>query len=59
MDEFTSSKLVKKASRLATAHKGWRRYGFGAEIAAMFVENVIDWLGVSTLHVGARDAPMP
>ena len=44
---------------LPLAHEGWKRWGFGAEVAAMVAEHAIDWLDAPILRVGARDAPMP
>ena len=59
LDEETILKSVKKTSRLVIAHEGWKRWGFGAEVAAMVAEHAIDWLDAPILRVGARDSPMP
>jgi 2-oxoisovalerate dehydrogenase E1 component len=59
LDEDTIIRSVKKTSRLVIAHEGWKRWGFGAEVAAMVAEKAIDWLDAPILRVGARDAPMP
>ena len=59
LDEDTIIKSVKKTSRLVIAHEGWKRWGFGAEVAAMVAEKAIDWLDAPILRVGARDSPMP
>ena len=59
LDEDTIIKSVKKTSRLVIAHEGWKRWGFGAEVAAMAAEKAIDWLDAPILRVGARDSPMP
>src|SRR5215470_2547766 len=59
LDEETILKSVKKTSRLVIAHEGWKRWGFGAEVAAMVAEKAIDWLDAPILRVGARDSPMP
>jgi 2-oxoisovalerate dehydrogenase E1 component len=59
LDEETIIKSVKKTSRLVIAHEGWKRWGFGAEVAAMVAEKAIDWLDAPILRVGARDSPMP
>ena len=59
LDEDTILKSVKKTSRLVIAHEGWKRWGFGAEVAAMVAEKAIDWLDAPILRVGARDSPMP
>ena len=34
LDEETIIQSVKKTSRLVIAHEGWKRWGFGAEVAA-------------------------
>ena len=59
LDEDTIIQSVKKTSRLVIAHEGWKRSGFGAEVAAMVAEKAIDWLDAPILRVGARDSPMP
>ena len=59
LDEDAIIKSVKKTSRLVIAHEGWKRWGFGAEVAAMVAEHAIDWLDAPILRVGARDSPMP
>ena len=59
LDEEAIIKSVKKTSRLVIAHEGWKRWGFGAEVAAMVAEKAIDWLDAPILRVGARDSPMP
>jgi len=59
LDEESILKSVKKTSRLVIAHEGWKRWGFGAEVAAMVAEYGIDWLDAPIVRVGARDAPMP
>ncbi len=59
LDEDAILQSVKKTSRLVIAHEGWKRWGFGAEVAAMVAEHAIDWLDAPILRVGARDSPMP
>ena len=59
LDEDTIIRSVRKTSRLVIAHEGWKRSGFGAEVAAMVAEKAIDWLDAPILRVGARDSPMP
>jgi 2-oxoisovalerate dehydrogenase E1 component len=59
LDEDAIINSVKKTSRLVIAHEGWKRWGFGAEVAAMVAEKAIDWLDAPILRVGARDTPMP
>jgi 2-oxoisovalerate dehydrogenase E1 component len=59
LDEDAIINSVKKTSRLVIAHEGWKRWGFGAEVAAMVAEKAIDWLDAPILRIGARDTPMP
>ncbi len=59
LDEEAILRSVRKTSRLVIAHEGWKRWGFGAEVAAMVAEHAIDWLDAPIVRVGARDAPMP
>jgi 2-oxoisovalerate dehydrogenase E1 component len=59
LDEDAIVRSVQKTSRLVIAHEGWKRWGFGAEVAAMIAEKAIDWLDAPILRVGARDTPMP
>lgn len=59
LDEEAIITSVKKTSRLVIAHEGWKRWGFGAEVAAMVAEKAIDWLDGPIMRIGARDAPMP
>lgn len=50
---------VKKTSRLVVVHEGWKRAGFGAEVAAAVAEEAIDWLDGPILRVTSKDIPMP
>lgn len=50
---------VKKTSRLVVVHEGWRRAGFGAEVAAAVAEEAIDWLDGPIVRVTSADIPMP
>lgn len=59
LDEEAIIASVKKTSRLVIAHEGWKRWGFGAEVAALVAEQAIDWLDGPILRIGARDTPMP
>ena len=59
LDEDAIIRSVKKTGRLVVAHEGWKRWGFGAEVAAMIAEHAIDWLEAPILRMGARDTPMP
>lgn len=50
---------VKKTSRLVVVHEGWRRAGFGAEVAAAVAEEAIDWLDGPIVRVTSPELPMP
>jgi pyruvate/2-oxoglutarate/acetoin dehydrogenase E1 component len=50
---------VRKTNRLVIVHEAWTIGGFGAEVAAMVVENAFDYLDAPIVRVGARDVPMP
>lgn len=59
LDLPTIIESVKKTSRLVIAHEGWKRAGFGAEVAAAVAEEAIDWLDGPIVRVTSRDLPMP
>jgi 2-oxoisovalerate dehydrogenase E1 component len=59
LDMPTIIESVKKTSRLVIAHEGWKRAGFGAEVAAAVAEEAIDWLDAPIVRVTSRDLPMP
>jgi pyruvate/2-oxoglutarate/acetoin dehydrogenase E1 component len=59
LDTETILTSVKKTGRLVVVHEGWKRWGFGAEIAAMVQEEVFDWLDAPVVRLGMRDVPMP
>lgn len=59
LDEDTILASVRKTNRLVIVHEGWKRFGFGAELAATVMERVFDWLDAPVERVGMRDVPMP
>jgi 2-oxoisovalerate dehydrogenase E1 component len=59
LDVPTIVASVKKTSRLVIAHEGWKRGGFGAEVAAAVAEEAIDWLDAPIVRVTSRELPMP
>ena len=59
LDEATLLASVRKTHRLVIAHEAVKRAGFGAELAALAAEEVIDELDAPVVRVGARPVPMP
>jgi 2-oxoisovalerate dehydrogenase E1 component len=50
---------VRKTNRCVIVHEGWTKFGFGAEVAAMIMEEAFDWLDAPVARVGMADVPMP
>jgi len=59
LDTETILASVRKTNRLVVAHEGWKKWGFGAEISALAMEEAFDWLDAPVERVGMRDVPMP
>ncbi|HEX9648647.1 MAG TPA: transketolase C-terminal domain-containing protein, partial [Alphaproteobacteria bacterium] len=59
LDEATILDSVRKTNRLLIVHEAWRTGGFGAEVAALAVEKVFDYLDAPIARLGALDTPMP
>jgi len=59
LDTATILASVAKTNRLVVAHEGWKAFGFGAEVAAMVMEEAFDHLDAPVARVGMRDVPMP
>ncbi len=59
LDTETILESVKKTGRLVVAHEGWKKFGFGAEVAAVVQEEAFDWLDAPIMRLGMRDVPMP
>jgi 2-oxoisovalerate dehydrogenase E1 component len=59
LDTETILASVRKTNRLVVVHEGWKKWGFGAEIAACAMEEAFDWLDAPVERVGMRDVPMP
>ncbi len=59
LDTETILESVRKTHRLVVAHEGWTKWGFGAEVAAMVMEEAFDWLDAPVARIGMRDVPMP
>jgi len=59
LDEETILNSVRKTHRLVIAHEAWKRGGFGAELAAVVMEQAFDDLDAPVARVAAFDVPMP
>ena len=59
LDAETILASVRKTNRLVVVHEGWTKWGFGAEVAAMVMEEAFDHLDAPVGRVGMRDVPMP
>jgi len=59
LDAATILDSVRKTGRLVIVHEGWKRFGFGAEVAAMVQEEAFDWLDAPIARLGMCDVPMP
>lgn len=56
-DEIINS--VKRTSKLVIVHDAWKTGGIGAEIAALVVEEALDYLDAPIKRVTTLDTPMP
>jgi 2-oxoisovalerate dehydrogenase E1 component len=59
LDTETILASVRKTNRCVIVHEGWTKFGFGAEVAAMIMEQAFDWLDAPVARVGMPDVPMP
>ena len=59
LDTETIVESVKRTSRLVIVHEGWKKFGFGAEVAAVVQEEAFDYLDAPITRLGMRDVPMP
>lgn len=59
LDEKTLINSVKKTGRVVVVHEAWKRGGFGAEIAAMMMEEAMDYLDAPVKRVGGLNVPTP
>ena len=59
VDTATIVASVKKTNRIVSVEEGWPRYGIGAEIAAIMMEEAFDWLDAPVHRVTGKDVPMP
>merc|ERR1712100_927220 len=58
-DVETITKSIEKTNRLMTVEEGWPRFGVGAEISALAMENVFDYLDAPVERITGADVPMP
>jgi 2-oxoisovalerate dehydrogenase E1 component len=59
LDEATLLESVRKTHRAVVVHEAVKRGGFGAEVAAVLMENAMDELDAPVVRVAARNVPMP
>jgi 2-oxoisovalerate dehydrogenase E1 component len=59
LDTATILASVRKTHRCVVVHEAWKTHGFGAEIAAMIMEEAFDHLDAPVARLGMRDIPMP
>jgi len=59
LDEKALINSVKKTGRAVVVHEAWKRSGFGAEIAAMIMEEAMDYLDAPVKRVGGLNVPTP
>jgi 2-oxoisovalerate dehydrogenase E1 component len=59
LDTETILASVRKTHHCVVAHEGWKTHGFGAEVAAMVMEEAFDYLDAPVERVGMAGVPMP
>jgi pyruvate dehydrogenase E1 component beta subunit len=59
LDVETIVTSVQKTNRVVSVEEGWPRFGMGAEIAAIMMEEAFDWLDAPVHRVTGKDVPMP
>ena len=59
LDEYVILNSVRKTNRLLIVHEACRKGGFGAEVEAIVVEKVFDYLDAPIARLGAPDVPIP
>ncbi len=59
LDAETILASVRKTHRCVIVHEGWTKFGFGAEVATMIMEEAFDFLDAPVARVGMGDVPMP
>jgi pyruvate dehydrogenase E1 component beta subunit len=59
LDTATVVASVKRTNRLVSVEEGWPRFGMGAELAAVMMEEAFDHLDAPVARVTGKDVPMP
>jgi pyruvate/2-oxoglutarate/acetoin dehydrogenase E1 component len=59
LDTETIVASVRKTHHCVVAHEGWKTHGFGAEVAALVMEEAFDYLDAPVERVGMAGTPMP
>jgi 2-oxoisovalerate dehydrogenase E1 component len=59
LDAETILGSVRKTNRCVIVHEGWTKFGFGAEVSAMIMEEAFDFLDAPVMRIGMADVPMP
>lgn len=59
LDRYTILESVKKTNRIVCIEEGWPFAGIGAEISALCMEHVFDYLDAPVARVCAADVPLP
>jgi pyruvate/2-oxoglutarate/acetoin dehydrogenase E1 component len=59
LDEATVLESVRRTGHVLVIHEGWRRGGYGAELASLIQDLAFDWLDAPVGRLGARDVPKP
>ena len=59
LDEEAIVAAVKKCNRVVTVEEGWPRFGVGAEISALIMEEAFDYLDAPVERITGADVPMP
>jgi pyruvate dehydrogenase E1 component beta subunit len=59
LDTAAVVKSVQKTNRLVSVEEGWPRFGMGAELAMVMMEDAFDYLDAPVARVTGKDVPMP
>ena len=59
LDFSTISTSIKKTGRAIVIHNSWKRFGIGAEIAALIQENLFNYLKSPVVRIGVKEIPIP